>query len=132
MTLLAHTPRFCLLGLIIATNRAGPPLIELWKRPSPPPPPKLKGLLAAELVSWYDTLQKISLVYLLPLMPFGAINLCLGFEGLCPPCLGSSHYADICRAMMEVFPRLLPDPNRVSTVVSTTCAENTASLSSGS
>jgi hypothetical protein len=86
--------------------------------------PKLEGLSAAELVLWYDTLQKISLVYLLPLMPFHVINLWLCFEGLCPPGLGCSCYANICRATMEVFPRLLPNLNCVSTVVSTTRVEN--------
>ena len=73
---------------------------------------------------WYNNLQKISSVYLLPLMPFDTISLWLGFEGICPPGLGCSHYADICRAMMEVFPCLLPSLNRVSMVVSTTRVEN--------
>jgi hypothetical protein len=48
-TLSAYTPRFCLLGLIPATNKAGPPLIELWKRPSPPSSPNSRGF---RLLSW--------------------------------------------------------------------------------
>jgi len=106
------------------TQQSGPTIERIVEKAVPTILPKLEGLSAAELVLWYDNLQKISSVYLLPLMPFDAINLRLGFEGLCPPGLGCLRYADICRAMMEVFPRLLPNLNRVSTVVSTTRAEN--------
>ena len=102
----------------------GPTIDRIVEKAVPTILPKLEGLLAAELVLWYDTLQKISSFYLLPLMPFDAINLRLGFEGLCPSGLGCSRYADICRAMMEVFPWLLLNLNCVSTIVSTTRAEN--------
>ncbi len=42
-------------------------------------------------------------------MPFDAVNLTLGFEGLCPSGLGVDRYASIAAAIMEVVPRLLPD-----------------------
>ncbi len=110
-------------------QQSGPTIDQIVEKAVPTILPKLEGLSAAELVSWYDNLHKNSSVYLLPLMPFNAINLWLGFECLCPPGLGCSRYASICRATMEVFPRLLPDLNRVSTVVSTTRAENGSSFS---
>jgi hypothetical protein len=72
---------------------------------------------------FYDNLQKFFSVYLLPLMPFDAINLRLGFEGLCPPGPGIHHSAEICHALMEVLPRLLPTSNRVTTAISMTRAE---------
>ena len=100
-------------------QQSGPTIDPIVEKAVPTILPKLKGLLAAELVLWYDTLQKISAVYLLPLMPFDAINLWLGFEGLCPPGLGCSCYANICWATMEVLPWLLPNLNCVSTIVST-------------
>jgi hypothetical protein len=105
-------------------QHSGPTIERIVEKAVPTIFPKLEGLLAAELVLWYDNLQKISSVDLLPLMPFDAINLRLGFDGLCPPGLGCSRYADICRAMMEVFPCLLPTLNHVTTIASTTCAEN--------
>jgi hypothetical protein len=69
---------------------------------------KLEGITMADLVHFYDTLQKTGSVYLLPLMPFDAVSLKLGFEGLCPPGLGVDRYASIAAALMEVIPRLLP------------------------
>ena len=48
-------------------------------------------------------------VDLLPVMLFDAVNLKLGFEGLCPPGLGIDRYASITLAIMEVVPRLLLD-----------------------
>ena len=50
---------------------------------------KLIGIMMADLVHFYDTFQKTGSVYLLlRLMPFDAVSLKLGFEGLCPPGLG--------------------------------------------
>jgi hypothetical protein len=37
-------------------------------------------------------------------MPFDAVSLKLGFEGLCPPGLGVDRYASIAAALMEVIP----------------------------
>jgi hypothetical protein len=53
-------------------------------------------------------------------MPFDAVNLKLGFEGLCPPGLGIDRYASIAAAIMEVVPRLLPDHiARLNTTIAT-------------
>jgi hypothetical protein len=57
-------------------------------------------------------------------MPFDAINLGLGFEGLCPPGLGTHCYAEICRAMMEIIPHLFPFFSRVTMAISTIQVEN--------
>ena len=46
--------------------------------------------------------------YLLPLMPFDSIRLVFGYEGLCPPGLGTTRYSAIASAWMDVLPRLLP------------------------
>jgi hypothetical protein len=70
---------------------------------------KLNGVSMADLVHFYDNFQKTGSVYLLPVMPFDAVNLKLGFEGLSPSGLGVDQYASIAAAIMEVVPRLLPD-----------------------
>jgi hypothetical protein len=81
---------------------------------------KLEGITMADLVQFYDSFQKTGSVYLLPVMPFDAVNLKLGFEGLCPPGLGIDRYASIAAAIMEVIPRLLPDhPARLTTTIAT-------------
>ncbi len=59
------------------------PLSVLSKKAAPTILPKLDGLTLAELVLFYNNLNKISSVYLLLLMPFDGINLRFGFEGLC-------------------------------------------------
>jgi hypothetical protein len=81
---------------------------------------KLNGVTMADLVHFYDNFQKTGSVYLLPVMPFDAVNLRLGFEGLCPPGLGVDRYASIAAAIMEVVPRLLPDHiARLTTTIAT-------------
>ncbi|MEY3451188.1 MAG: hypothetical protein RL711_1014 [Bacteroidota bacterium] len=81
---------------------------------------KLNGVTMADLVHFYDNFQKTGSVYLLPVMPFDAVNLKLGFEGLCPPGLGVDRYASIAAAIMEVVPRLLPDHiARLTTTIAT-------------
>ncbi len=107
------------------SQRSGPSVERIIEKVVPTVLPKLDGLTPPDMVLFYDNLQKISSVYLLPLMPFDAINLRLGFEGLCPPGLSVHCYAEICHALMEVLPRLLPcSINRVTTAISTTRAEN--------
>jgi hypothetical protein len=70
--------------------------------------PKLKTLEARDTGNFYNKLQKLSVGYLLPLMPFDLIKLSFNFEGLCPPGLGTHRYAEIASALMEVLPRLIP------------------------
>jgi hypothetical protein len=76
-------------------------------------------------VNFYDKLQKTSALFLLPLMLFDAINLNMGFEGLCPPGLGLPQYAEIAGVLMEVLPRLLPDlDSQVTSLVTVVRAES--------
>ncbi len=65
------------------------------------------------MVTFYDGLQKISMRYLIPLMPFDSICFVFGFEGLCPPGLGTIRYAAIASAWMDVLPHLLPQRDSV-------------------
>jgi hypothetical protein len=73
--------------------------------------PRLDSLTAAEAVTFYDKLQELSAVYLIPLMPFDAIHLEFNFEGLFVPGLGTNRYVDCASALMEILPRLLPPAN---------------------
>ncbi len=68
----------------------------------------LTTLDARAMVEFYDKLQKLSVGFLLPLMPFDTIKLLFNFEGLCPPGLGTLRYTEIASALMEVLPCLLP------------------------
>jgi hypothetical protein len=70
--------------------------------------PRLQGLDIADMVKFYDGLKTILMWYLLPLMPFDSICLAFGFEGLCPPGLGTVCYTAIASAWMDVLPHLLP------------------------
>jgi len=79
----------------------------------------------AATVTFYDKLQKTSALFLLPLMLFDAINLNMGFEGLCPPGLGLPRYAEIAGVLMEVLPRLLPElDSQVTSLVTVVRAES--------
>jgi hypothetical protein len=73
----------------IRTQLSGPLVERIVEKAVPGVLPRLEGLTTAEMVMFYDNLQKISDAYLLPLMPFNALNLALGFKGLCPPGLGT-------------------------------------------
>ena len=68
----------------IRTQQQGP-LVEWIMEKAMPLFQKLNGVTMADLVHFYDNFQKTGSVYLLPVMPFNAVNLKLGFEGLCPP-----------------------------------------------
>jgi hypothetical protein len=63
------------------------------------------------VVTFYDKLKELSVVYLIPLMPFDAICLEFNFEGLFVPGLGTDRYKDCASALMEILPRLLPPTN---------------------
>ena len=78
------------------------------------------------MVKFYDGLQKISMRYLLPLMPFDSIRLAFGYEGLCPPGLGTTRYSAIASAWMDVLPRLLPQKESLvkSTIFSVSVESN--------
>jgi hypothetical protein len=84
------------------------PVVEYILEKALPVFPRLQGLDVADTVKFYDGLQKISMQYLLPLMPFDSIRLAFGFEDLCPPGLGTVCYSAIASAWMDVLHRLLP------------------------
>jgi hypothetical protein len=77
------------------------------------------------MVDFYDKLQKTSALFLLPLMALDAINLNMGFKGLCPPGLGLPQYMEIASVLMEVIPRLFPTTDsQVSSLVSVVRTES--------
>jgi hypothetical protein len=84
------------------------PVVEYIIEKALPVFPRLLDLDVSSTVKFYDGLQKISMRYLLPLMPFDSISLVFGYEGLCPPGLGTTRYSAIASAWMDVLPRLLP------------------------
>jgi hypothetical protein len=84
------------------------PVVEYIIEKALPVFPCLLDLDVSGTVKFYDGLQKISMRYLLPLMPFDSISLAFGFEGLCPPGLGTTRYSAIASAWMDVLPHLLP------------------------
>jgi hypothetical protein len=60
-------------------------------------------------------------------MPFDAIYILFGFEGLCPPGLGTDHYVEVSLALMDLLPCLLPVksiPCISATVVAVTMDSN--------
>ena len=69
--------------------------------------PCLESTKVADAVEFYDRLQEVGLSYVIALLPFDAIVLSHGFEGLCPPGLGLVRYAAMSKALMELVPRLI-------------------------
>ncbi len=89
------------------TQQSGP-LVDQILDKGLPVFPKLESLAVDATVNFYDKLQKMLALFLLPLMVFDVIKLNTGFEGLCPPGLGLPQYAEIASVLMEIIPRLLP------------------------
>ena len=89
------------------------PVVEYILEKALPVFPRLQDLDVSGMVKFYNGLQKISMRYLLPLMPFDSISLAFGFEGLCPPGLGTVRYSAIASAWMDVLPCLLPQRESV-------------------
>jgi hypothetical protein len=106
------------------TQQSGPSVNRILEK-GIPIFPKLESLDMGATVTFYDKLQKTSANYLLLLMLFDAINLNMGFEGLCLPGLGLPRYAEIVGALMEVIPRLLLDmDSQVTSLVTVVRAES--------
>jgi hypothetical protein len=70
--------------------------------------PRLESTKVDDVVDFYDRLQEVGLCYVIAILPFDAIVLPHGFEGLCPPGLGLVKYAAMSKALMELVPRLVP------------------------
>jgi hypothetical protein len=87
--------------------------------------PKLVTLDVAAAVAFYNKLNKTLALFLLPLMHFDAVNLHMGFEGLCPPGLRLPQYAENPGVMTEVIPCLLPTfESQVASLVMVVYAES--------
>jgi hypothetical protein len=87
--------------------------------------PKLASMDVATAVEFYNQLQKMSALFLLPLMLFYAVNLHMRFKGVCPPGLGLPWYAEITRVMLEVILCFLPTyDSQVTLLVVLVCAES--------
>ena len=70
--------------------------------------PTLESTSTSDMVDFYDRLQETAADHLIALMPFDAILLRFGFEGLCVPGHGVQKYARMGKALMDLLPRLLP------------------------
>jgi hypothetical protein len=84
------------------------PVMEYILEKALPVFPCLNSLKVADIVKFYDSVQKILMRYLLPLMPFNSICLVFGFNGLHPPGMGIIQYAAIALAWMDILPPILP------------------------
>ncbi len=106
-------------------NRSGPNVPHIVKK-ALSLFPRLKSDTMEETVQFYDVLQSTCLNYLIPLMPFDAIYIPFGFEGLCPPRVGTSCYAEVSTALMDLLPHLLLVNSipRVSTTVAAVTMES--------
>ena len=82
--------------------------------------PRLRGTSARELVEFYEALQKKMMPLMVALTPFDAVILKYGFEGLCPPAMGTERYGIMAKAMFDVLPSLLPvsTDSEVSSLIS--------------
>jgi hypothetical protein len=69
--------------------------------------PKLDSNATEDVVNFYNRFQELAMGQLMAVMPFDAIFLENGYEGLCIPGLGTRCYANSSQAMMDFLPRLI-------------------------
>jgi hypothetical protein len=69
--------------------------------------PHLHSLTVEVAMDWYDKIQKLLMIYLIPVTPLDCVMLKMGYEALCIPGTGTSHYLAAARVLMELLPRLL-------------------------
>ena len=100
------------------TQQSGPSVDRILEK-GLPVFPRLDSADMEATINFYDKLQKMSALFLLPLMLFDAINITMGFEGLCPPGLSLPWYAEIASVLMEILPHLLPDKDSQVTLMVT-------------
>jgi hypothetical protein len=87
--------------------------------------PRLTTLTVDAAVEFYDSLHKLLLIYLLPVMPFDCISLKMGFKVLCLPGLGLPPYVKIARVLMEIPPRFLPHTDtHIALMIMMTCMKS--------
>ncbi len=70
--------------------------------------PRLESTAMANMVTFYNCLQEVSMNHLLALIPFDAIMLQYCFEGLCPPGLGLAKYSPMSKDFIELLPWMIP------------------------
>jgi hypothetical protein len=70
--------------------------------------PTLDSTTTDTVVDFYDRLQKSASGLVIAILPFDAIMLSNGFEGLCVPTLGVYCYQLMSKVLMELLPCLIP------------------------
>jgi hypothetical protein len=84
--------------------------------------PKLSDRMAKDTVAFYERLPQVSRAYLIPLMPFDSVCLANNYEGLFPPGLGTSAYAECAIAVMELLICVLPEHDpEINATISAVC-----------
>jgi hypothetical protein len=80
--------------------------------------PWLSTINVESVVEFYKKLQKTRSVYMLPIMLFDSVSICMGFKALCPLGLGTPKYAAIARVLLKVLPKFLPKTNtQINTLI---------------
>ena len=69
--------------------------------------PRLHSLTVEAAVDWYDKIQKLLMIYFIPVTPLDCAMLQIGYEALCIPGTGTSRYHAAAHVLMEVLPCLL-------------------------
>ena len=62
-------------------------------------------------MEWYGTLQKTLMIYLVPITPLNCVMIKMGYEALCIPGTGLTHYPVTACVLLELLPCLLPKTN---------------------
>ena len=69
---------------------------------------RLTSLEVESPVEWYGTLQKTLMIYLVPITPLNCVMIKMGYEALCIPGTGLTHYPVTACVLLELLPCLLP------------------------
>jgi hypothetical protein len=80
--------------------------------------PHLHSLTVEVAVGWYDKIQKLLMIYLIPVTTFDCVMIKMGYEALCIPGTGTSCYPAAARILMELLPCiLLRSDNEVNSLI---------------
>jgi hypothetical protein len=63
--------------------------------------PRLHSLTVEAAVDWYDKIQKLLMIYLIPVTPLDCVMLKMGCEALCIPGTGTSRYPAAGRSLWK-------------------------------
>ncbi len=87
--------------------------------------PRLHSLMVEVAVDWYDKIQKLLMIYLIPVTHFDCVMIKMGYEALCIPGMGTSRYPAALRFLMELLLRiLLHSDNKVNSLNNMVRAES--------